>query len=168
MKFEYDPAKSASNKTKHGLDFEEAKALWADDNLLEVPVLGAGEERFLVIGAIQGKLWTGVITYRGGVVRIISVRRSRKTRLSTMSHDKISAEEFDRRFEAGEDISGHVDWNAARRPNRQTQRVNVDFPVWMVDSLDREAAHLGVSRQALVKVWIANCLARESHSLRRD
>lgn len=85
-----------------------------------------------------------------------------------MSHDKISAEEFDRRFEAGEDISGHVDWNAARRPNRQTQRVNVDFPVWMVESLDREAAHLGVSRQALVKVWIANCLARESHSLRRE
>lgn len=78
MKFEYDPAKNASNKAKHGLDFEEAKALWSDHNLLEVPVLRTSEERFLVIGAIQGKLWTGVITYRGGVVRIICVRRSRK------------------------------------------------------------------------------------------
>lgn len=85
-----------------------------------------------------------------------------------MSHNKISAEEFDRRFDAGEDISEHVDWNAARRPNSRTQRANVDFPVWMVDSLDREAAHPGVSRQALVKDWIANCLARESHSLRQD
>ena len=78
MKFEYDPAKSAANKIKHGLTFEEAKALWEDEILLEVPVLRTGEERYLVIGAISGKMWTGVITYRGGAVRIISVRRSRK------------------------------------------------------------------------------------------
>lgn len=77
MKFEYDP-KSAINKMKHGLDFEQAKALWEDENLLEVPVLRTGEPRFLVIGMIEGKVWTGVITYRGGAVRIISVRRSRK------------------------------------------------------------------------------------------
>ena len=84
-----------------------------------------------------------------------------------MNHEKqLSAEEFDRRFEAGEDVSAHVDWAAARRPNKQTQRVNVDFPVWMVDALDTEARHLGVSRQALVKGWIANCLARDSHSAR--
>ena len=78
MKFEYDPAKSAANKAKHGLDFEEAKALWKDENLLEVPVLRTGEPRFLVIGCIGGKIWTGVITYRGNAVRIISVRRARK------------------------------------------------------------------------------------------
>ena len=63
---------------KHGLDFEQAKALWEDENLLEVPVLRTGEPRFLVIGMIGGKVWTGVITYRGEAVRIISVRRSRK------------------------------------------------------------------------------------------
>lgn len=63
---------------KHGLDFEQAKALWKDENLLEVPVLRTGEPRFLVIGMIEGKVWTGVITYRGEAVRIISVRRSRK------------------------------------------------------------------------------------------
>ena len=78
MKFEYDPAKSTINKMKHGLDFEQAKALWKDENLLEVPVLRTGEPRFLVIGMIEGKVWTGVITYRGEAVRIISVRRSRK------------------------------------------------------------------------------------------
>ena len=63
---------------KCGLDFEQAKALWEDENLLEVPVLRTGEPRFLVIGMIEGKVWTGVITYRGEATRIISVRRSRK------------------------------------------------------------------------------------------
>ena len=84
-----------------------------------------------------------------------------------MNHEQqLSAEEFDRRFEAGEDISAHVDWAAARRPNKQTQRVNVDFSTNMVDALDTEARHRGVTRQALVKVWIANCLARDAHSAR--
>ena len=70
-----------------------------------------------------------------------------------MNHEQQhSAEEFGRRFEAGEDVSAYVDWAAARRPNRQTQRVNVDFPTWMVEALDTEACHLRVSRQALIKV----------------
>lgn len=64
---------------------------------------------------------------------------------------KITAKEFDRRFEAGEDISDYVDWKAAKRPGREAQRVNVDFPAWMVAAMDKEAARLGVSRQALIK-----------------
>lgn len=64
---------------------------------------------------------------------------------------KITAKEFDRRFDAGEDISDYVDWKAARRPGREAQRVNVDFPAWMVAAMDKEAARLGVSRQALIK-----------------
>ena len=84
-----------------------------------------------------------------------------------MHHEQqLSAEEFDRRLEAGEDISTHVDWAAARRPNKLTQRVNVDFPTWMVEALGTEARHRGVSRQALIKVWIANCLVRDSHPAR--
>ena len=60
-----------------------------------------------------------------------------------MSHEQqLSAEEFDRRFEAGEDISAHVDWAAARRPNKQTQRVNVDFPTWMVEDNVRYFSHI--------------------------
>jgi len=68
-----------------------------------------------------------------------------------MKRPKITAEEFDRRFENGEDISGFVDWKAARRPGREARRVNVDFPDWMVTAMDEEAAKLGVSRQALIK-----------------
>jgi len=78
MEFEFDPEKSASNKEKHGLDFQEAQSLWKDFDLLEIPVKTSDEERFLVVGVIDGKHWSGVITYRSGKIRIISVRRSRK------------------------------------------------------------------------------------------
>ena len=79
MEFEFDPAKSAANKAKHGIDFVEAQALWQDDGLADAPVVSDGEPRFLVIGQIDGKHWTAVCTLRGDVVRIISVRRARKT-----------------------------------------------------------------------------------------
>ena len=79
MEFEFDPAKSAANKDKHGIDFVEAQALWQDDGLADAPVVSDGEPRFLVIGRIDGKHWTAVCTLRGEVVRIISVRRARKT-----------------------------------------------------------------------------------------
>lgn len=78
MEFEFDPKKSDSNKQKHGLDFYEARALWDDPDLIEIPVQTIDEPRYLVIGTIEGKHWSGVITYRGDKVRIISVRRSRK------------------------------------------------------------------------------------------
>ena len=63
---------------KHGLDFREAQALWSDPDYIEIPVMTTDESRFLVIGKIDGKHWSGVITYRGDNVRIISVRRSRQ------------------------------------------------------------------------------------------
>ena len=78
MIFEFDPHKNDSNKVKHGIDFKEAKALWDDPDLLEIPVMTSDEQRFLVIGVLQGKHWSGVITYRDGSIRIISVRRARK------------------------------------------------------------------------------------------
>ena len=78
MEFEFDPKKSTSNKQKHGLDFQEAQALWNDPDFIEIPVQTIDEPRYLVIGMIEGKHWSGVITYRGSKVRIISVRRSRK------------------------------------------------------------------------------------------
>ena len=70
----------------------------------------------------------------------------------------MKASEFDRKFDAGEDVSSHADWSKAKRPNEQIKRVNVDFPVWVVDGLDRQARHLGVTRQALIKLWIAERL----------
>jgi uncharacterized protein len=78
MEFEFDPRKSAGNRQKHGIDFNEAQALWGDPDLIEIPVQTIDEPRYLVIGTIEGKHWSGVITYRGDKVRIISVRRSRK------------------------------------------------------------------------------------------
>jgi len=78
MEFEFDPGKSVSNKAKHGIDFQEAQALWKDLDLLEIPVKTSDEKRFVVVGRIDGKHWSGVITYRSGKIRIISVRRSRK------------------------------------------------------------------------------------------
>jgi hypothetical protein len=70
----------------------------------------------------------------------------------------MKADEFDKKFDAGEDVSGDVDWSKARRPNLAIRRVNVDFPAWVVEALDREAARLGVTRQALIKLWIAERL----------
>jgi len=78
MDFEFDPRKSDDNKKKHGIDFNEAQELWDDPDLIEIPVKTSDEPRFLVIGKITGKHWSGVITYRGEKIRIISVRRSRK------------------------------------------------------------------------------------------
>ena len=70
----------------------------------------------------------------------------------------MKAEEFDQKFDDGEDITGDLDLRAVRRPALEQRRVNVDFPSWMVDSLDREARRLGVTRQSVIKVWIAERL----------
>ncbi len=78
MQFEFDPEKSEKNKEKHGIDFYEAQALWDDPDLIEIPVKTTDEPRFLITGKIVEKHWSGIITYRGDKIRIISVRRSRK------------------------------------------------------------------------------------------
>jgi len=65
MEFEFDGGKSRANKQKHGLDFIEAQALWDDQDLLEIPAKTTDEARFLVVGKIDGKYWSGIITYRG-------------------------------------------------------------------------------------------------------
>ena len=76
MKFEYDPNKSAKNKLKHGLDFEEAQRLWDDERLLVIPLNFEDEPRQACIGRLGGKHWTAIMTCRGCSVRLISVRRS--------------------------------------------------------------------------------------------
>ena len=73
---------------------------------------------------------------------------------------KVKASRFDREFDEGKDVSRYLEIQKARRPGLEQRRVNVDFPVWMIESLDREAARLGVPRQSLVKVWIAERLER--------
>ncbi|MDZ4178954.1 MAG: CopG family transcriptional regulator [Coriobacteriia bacterium] len=73
----------------------------------------------------------------------------------------MKASELDKRFDEGvEDVIEEFDLSSATRPNREQKRVNVDFPIWMVESLDREAGRLGVTRQSIIKVWIAERLER--------
>ena len=78
MEFEFDQNKSDGNKQKRSIDFYEAQKLWDDLDFIEIPVKTSDESRFLVIGKISEKHWSGVITYRNEKIRIISVRRSRK------------------------------------------------------------------------------------------
>ncbi len=75
--FEFDKAKSQANLQKHGIDFIDAQVLWNDPRLLQIPTKTEDEPRDLMLGLINGKHWSAVITYRGSNVRLISVRRSR-------------------------------------------------------------------------------------------
>ena len=74
----------------------------------------------------------------------------------------MKAKEFDKKFDAGEDITKYLDLLKANRPGHEQKRVNVDFPVWMIESLDREASRLGVPRQSLIKMLIARHLDKAS------
>ncbi len=74
----------------------------------------------------------------------------------------MKAREFDKKFDDGKDISEHLDLSKAKRPGRAHKRINVDLPEWMVASLDEEARRLGVTRQSIIKVWIAEMLKKAS------
>lgn len=73
----------------------------------------------------------------------------------------MKASEFDEKFDNGEDVTGHLDLSTARRPNLESRRVNVDFPVWMIQELDLEARRVGVTRQSIIKMWIADRLEKK-------
>ncbi|MCP4412108.1 MAG: CopG family transcriptional regulator [Gammaproteobacteria bacterium] len=70
----------------------------------------------------------------------------------------MKAKQIDSKFDNANDITQHLDLSKIRRPNQEQRRVNVDFPTWMIDSLDKEATRLGVTRQSIIKVWLAERL----------
>jgi hypothetical protein len=74
----------------------------------------------------------------------------------------MKAEEFDNKFDEGEDVSQYLDISKARRPVQEQKRVNVDFPLWMIQLLDREAKRLGVPRQSIIKLWVSERLKKAS------
>lgn len=82
ISFEFDPAKSAVNLDKHGIDFVEAQAIWQDAAFIEIKARSDDEPRFFVVGVVDGKHWSAIVTYRGETVRIISVRRSRDSEVA--------------------------------------------------------------------------------------
>ena len=129
--FEFDQAKSAANKLKHGIDFVEVQRLWLDTALVEIPARSDDEARSV---------------------------RSPHAVLARRRWHCMKAGEFDKRFDQGQDVTDVLDVAAARRPLQNMRRVNVDFPSWMVEALDREADRLGVTRQSLIKIWIAERL----------
>jgi uncharacterized DUF497 family protein len=77
MEYEFDEAKNAANKAKHGLDFSEAQRLWQDVDAVEIPAKSAVEQRKMLLARIKGKIWSAIFTERENKVRIISVRRAR-------------------------------------------------------------------------------------------
>ena len=83
--------------------------------------------------------------------------------MNSMRWPGMKAKEFDERFDAGEDMAAALDTARARRPGEEHRRVNVDFPAWMIAELDREATRLGVTRQSLIKVWIAEKIDQGDH-----
>ncbi len=74
----------------------------------------------------------------------------------------MKAKRFDQKFDEGKDVSADLDITTLRRPTQEQRRVNVDFPTWMIESLDHEAARLGVTRQSIIKVWIAERLEQQA------
>ena len=74
----------------------------------------------------------------------------------------MKAKQFDKEFDAGKDVSSALDLAKARHPKHEPKRVNVDFPTWMIERLDREASRLGVTRQSIIKVWLAERLERSA------
>lgn len=89
MEFEFDPDKSAENLRKHGIDFPSAIALWNDPALVEIPARVIDEPRWMVLGKIKNRHWSGVITRRGENIRLISVRRSRDEEIELYESEKI-------------------------------------------------------------------------------
>jgi hypothetical protein len=78
------------------------------------------------------------------------------------SKTTITTEEFDRRFDRGEDVSAFLDWSKERRPGLEPRRVNVDLPEWMISELDKQAALIGVTRQSIMKVWLSDRIKEEA------
>ena len=76
----------------------------------------------------------------------------------------MKSEDFDKKFDAGENISEALDFSKASRPGREQKRINVDFPVWMIQSLDKEAKRLGIPRQSVIKFWLAERLESKQHA----
>lgn len=74
----------------------------------------------------------------------------------------MKAKDFDKKFDEGKSVVKHLDISKARRPEQEQKRVNVDFPLWMVHSLDKEAKRLGVPRQSIIKIWLAERLQKAS------
>jgi len=164
MKFEWDLEKSHTNRLKHKIDFESAKSLWEDPDRIEIRAPHLMENRYILIGKIGKHLWSTVYTLRGEAVRIISVRRSKKQEMKLMNKRKLAKnnEEFDRRFDQGEDIHNLIDVSKAgiMKPGKKV-RITLDMSQSLVKEIDEIRQTIGVDRGALIKVWLHERVRQE-------
>lgn len=105
----------------------------------------------------KSKVSTGQQLLRIGIVKYVSFRFAGQGKRKSKF---MKAKEFEKKFDSGEDIMEFLDKSKARRPGREQRRVNVDLPEWMIASLDKEARRLGVTRQSIIKFWIAQQLEK--------
>ena len=160
MDFEFDPAKSAANLKKHGIDFVGAQVLWSDPDRLEIPARSLDEPRAQVIGRIGE--WCGRRSSRCGTTvfglspsgehAMKNKQRTSKTRHSRPPNSTPCTT-------PAQPVVAHGSPKAVR-PGRAVQRVNVDFPVDLLREIDQEARRLGVTRQAFIKVRLADSLVK--------
>jgi len=167
--FDYDPGKSSRNLDLHGLDFEDAQRLWDVTHVVIRAKTVATEDRRRSLESFRaGSMWQSLRCAQrrfgssAAIEQTGACRRFMKGKSMKRKKEKrISAEEFDRLFDEGKDITPYLDLKSAVVVNR----VNVDFPIWMIKRLDREATKLNVSRQAIIKMWIHDRLVSQHHRL---
>ena len=139
MEFKWDERKNRWNKDKHGIDFETAMKLWNDKNRIEIQTLFSIENRSILIRKIEKKLWSAIFSLRGDAIRIISVRRARKKEAKFYEQKKLAknTEEFDRRFDDGEDIHDLIDMrNAKTIRHGKRVRITLDIAEALVKDID--------------------------------
>jgi len=160
MTFEFDHRKSSANRSKHGIDFVDAQAIWRDPDRMEIAARSTDEPRWQVIGLVGRTVWSALSPIAmNGFASSRSGGRGRKREQGTSISEKSSAARLDELHDAGADMTPHLDLDRARRPGRETRRVNVDFPVDLLSEIDREARKLGVTRQAFIKLRLADTLS---------
>ncbi len=127
------------------------------------------ETRYALISRFKTKCYVAIFTMRENVFRTISVRRCRKN--EETNYETITTKAFDDKFDNNEDISEHLDFSKSMKLKdfsqlkTDTRKVNVDFPEWVIQALDQEAKKIGVTRQSIIKVWIAERLKSEADHL---
>ena len=169
MDFEFDPAKSAANLKKHGIDFIGAQALWSaptawkswPGRTMSRGPRSSGESAIRCGRRSSPCGTTASGSFPSGEHAMKKKKRTSKTRA-------VSAAELDAMHDAGVDLSSHMDVAKAVRPGRAVQRVNVDFPVDLLRGIDQEARRLGVTRQAFIKVRLADSLVKNQSARVRE
>ena len=164
MEFEWDENKSRANQAKHGIDFNVATELWLDENRVEMQTTFPDENRSILIGRIGNKLWVAIFTRRKIRFALYPLDAPGTRRPNFMRKKKIAetAEEFDHRFDEGEDIHDLIDMSKANiiRHGKKV-RITLDIAERLVQDIDRIRKSIGVDRAALIKIWLHERVQQE-------